>query len=58
MYRVYREEEGRSDHAVFVLDAAGTILWSRAYPTNLNPGIDGILTALETMQMRAQEAIR
>jgi peroxiredoxin len=51
-YRVYREDEGRSGRAVFVLDAAGTVGWSRTYPTNLNPGVDGILTALETMQIK------
>jgi peroxiredoxin len=55
-YGVYREEEGRSGRALFVLDAEGAIRWSRGYPTNLNPGIDGMLTALETIQ--AQEAKR
>jgi alkyl hydroperoxide reductase subunit AhpC len=55
-YGVYREDEGRSVRAVFVLDGAGMVRRSRVYPTNLNPGIDGILTALETMQ--TQEAKR
>jgi alkyl hydroperoxide reductase subunit AhpC len=55
-YGVYREEEGRSGRALFVLDAEGAVRWSRGYPTNLNPGIDGMLTALETMQ--AQESKR
>jgi peroxiredoxin len=52
-YGVYRDDEGRSGRAAFVLDAEGTVHWSRAYPHSLNPGVDGILTALETMQ--AQE---
>jgi len=51
-YVIYREEEGRSGRTVFVLDGAGMVRWSRVYPTNLNPGIDGILTALETMQSK------
>jgi peroxiredoxin len=51
-YGVYVEDEGRSGRAVVVLDAEGTICWSRLYPTNLNPGVDGMLTALETMQMK------
>jgi peroxiredoxin len=49
-YGVYREDEGRSGRAMFVLDAEGTVCWSRVYPHNLNPGVDGMLTALETMQ--------
>jgi peroxiredoxin len=53
-YGVYREDEGRSERMVVVLDAEGMACWSRVYPTNLNPGVDGILTTLETMQ--AQEA--
>jgi peroxiredoxin len=33
--------------AVFVLDAFGTITWSAAFPEAVDPGVDGILTALE-----------
>jgi peroxiredoxin len=51
-YGAYLEKEGRSSRAVVVLDAAGTICWSRVYPTNLNPGVDPILTTLETMQTK------
>jgi peroxiredoxin (alkyl hydroperoxide reductase subunit C) len=51
-YGIYRDEEGRSARAVVVLDGAGTVCWSRVYPTNLNPGVDGMLTALETMQTK------
>jgi peroxiredoxin len=53
-YGVYREAKGRSGRALFVLDTVGAVFWSRTCPTNLNPGIDGILTALERMQ--AEEA--
>jgi peroxiredoxin len=51
-YGVYQEDEGRSGRAVFVLDAEGLVHWSRDCPHSLNPGVDGILTALETMQAR------
>jgi alkyl hydroperoxide reductase subunit AhpC len=51
-YGVYREHEGRSCRAVFVLDAEGLVHWSRACPHSLNPDVDGILTALETLQAR------
>jgi len=51
-YGVYREEEGWSGRAVFVLDAAGMVRLSRGYPTNLNPGIHSILSAMETLHVR------
>ena len=51
-YGVYREDEGRSGRAVFVLDTAGRVCWCRVCPTNLNPGVDGMLTALEAMQTK------
>ncbi|HLJ66654.1 MAG TPA: redoxin domain-containing protein [Chloroflexota bacterium] len=50
-YHVYCDEAGRSGRALFVLDSDGMIRWSRSYPTNLNPGIHGILSALESLQV-------
>jgi peroxiredoxin len=49
-YGVYLEDEGHSSRAVVVLDGTGIVCWTHVYPTNLNPGVDGMLTALETMQ--------
>ena len=54
-YGVYREVEGRSERALCVLDAEGRVYWCRVYPTNLNPGIDPILTALERIQAEKTE---
>lgn len=48
-YGVYLEREGSSCRALFVIDEGGTVRWSQAYPTPANPGVDGILRALETM---------
>jgi peroxiredoxin len=53
-YGVYREAEGWSGRALFVIDGGGVIRWSRAYPTNLNPGVDGVLTALERVQVEGE----
>lgn len=50
-YRVYREVEGRSARALFVIDPEGDIRWSHAFPTNLNPGIEGILSTLGSIQV-------
>ena len=44
---VYREKDGTSERALFVIDGAGTIRWSYLSPIDVNPGADGILEALE-----------
>jgi peroxiredoxin len=46
-YGVYVDGEETSARALFVLDGAGVIRWGHVYPTDLNPGVDGVLTALE-----------
>jgi len=33
--------------ALFVIDPFGTIAWSAVFPDAVDPGLDGILTALE-----------
>lgn len=48
-YGVYREKEGTSDRALFVIDPQGTIGWSYLSPVGVNPGAEGILRALETI---------
>jgi peroxiredoxin len=47
-YGVYLEQEESASRALFVIDERGRIRWSRAYPTPVNPGVDGVLCALET----------
>jgi peroxiredoxin len=51
-YGVYRPADGVSERALFVLDAAGTICRSYVSPIDINPGADGILTALEGLAER------
>jgi len=48
-YGVYRRTDGVSERALFVTDGDGVIRWSHVSPIGINPGADGILTALETM---------
>ncbi|HEX4824191.1 MAG TPA: redoxin domain-containing protein [Candidatus Polarisedimenticolaceae bacterium] len=48
-YGVYREEDGESERALFVIDAGGTIRWSYVSPIGVNPGADGILDALDAI---------
>ena len=48
-YGVCPEDKDSISRALFVVDELGTIRWSRAYPVLVNPGVDGILGALEPM---------
>jgi peroxiredoxin len=49
-YGVYAAESGTTQRALFVIDAEGMIRWSHVSPMGVNPGADGILTALESLQ--------
>jgi peroxiredoxin len=48
-YGVYRESDGTSERALFVIDGGGRIHWSYVSPLGINPGADGILKALESL---------
>lgn len=47
-YGVFRQEEGVSERALFVI-SKGVIAWSYVSPIGVNPGADGILAALEDL---------
>jgi peroxiredoxin len=53
-YGVYRDGEGVSERALFVIDRDGVIYWSHVSPLGVNPGANGILSALENLQNKAQ----
>ena len=48
-YQAYRDKEGTSERALFVIDANGIVRWSYVSPVGVNPGADGILRALENL---------
>jgi peroxiredoxin len=49
MFGVYREHDGTSERALFVIDGEGIIRWAHVSPVGVNPGADGILRALEAL---------
>jgi alkyl hydroperoxide reductase subunit AhpC len=49
-YGVYRDGDGVSERALFVLDANGVIYWSYVSPLGVNPGANGILNALTQLK--------
>jgi peroxiredoxin len=50
IYDVYRAEDGTSERALFVIDGDGIVRWSYVSPVGVNPGADGILRALESLE--------
>jgi peroxiredoxin len=53
-YGVYDEKEGTCERALFVIDSDGIIHWSYVSPIGVNPGADGILSALEELKGKNQ----
>jgi peroxiredoxin len=51
-YGVYDARKGRAVRALFVIDSQGVIRWSYAPPKGTNPGAEGIIQALESLQAR------
>ncbi len=48
-YGAYRDGEGITERALFVIDGEGVIRWSYCSPVAINPGADGIIEALEKL---------
>jgi len=48
-YGAYRESEGLTERALFVIDGAGVVRWSFLSPIGVNPGADGIFDALDAL---------
>lgn len=49
LYEVYDHRTGECKRALYVIDENGIIRWSYLSPVGINPGADGILTALEEL---------
>jgi peroxiredoxin len=50
-YGLYRSQDGISERALFVIDRDGIIRWSFVSPIGINPGAEGILKALESIDI-------
>ena len=48
-YGAYDFHAGTSSRALFVIDASGSIAWSFLSPVAINPGVDGVLDALDAL---------
>src|SRR6202140_1830309 len=52
LYGAFRDKEGISERALFVIDKKGTISWSYIFPIAAHPGADGILEALKSLDRK------
>jgi len=48
-FGVYREGDGFTERALFVLDRDGRVAWSEVSPVGENPGANGALRAVEAL---------
>jgi peroxiredoxin len=48
-YHAYNEDAGVAKRALYVIDGAGIIFWSYISPIGINPGANGILSALQSL---------
>ena len=53
LYGSYDDEHGYCKRSLYVIDAEGTIAWSYLSPTAINPGVDGVLDALDALKKTA-----
>jgi peroxiredoxin len=54
-YGAYRDQDGVSERALFVIDTDGIVHWSYLSPIGVNPGAAGILSALEGLQNKKEK---
>jgi peroxiredoxin len=55
-YGAYRQKGGFSERALFLIDRDGVIRWSYLSPVDVNPGVDGVLSALEQLPSQTAHA--
>jgi peroxiredoxin len=53
-YGVYDRVAGTSQRALFLIDDDGVVAWNHLSPEDVNPGADGILSALEQLHGKRQ----
>jgi peroxiredoxin len=54
LYEVYNNKKGECERALYLIDESGMVRWTYLSPVGINPGADGILNALETLDTQKQ----
>jgi peroxiredoxin len=55
-YNAYRQNDGYSERALYVIDDQGVVYWSYLSPVGVNPGADGILDALDSLSQKQRSS--
>ncbi|HCO68675.1 MAG TPA: peroxiredoxin [Dysgonomonas sp.] len=55
LYDVYDDVKGHCQRAIYLIDKDGIIRWSYLSPEGMNPGVDGVLDALEELESTKKE---
>jgi peroxiredoxin len=55
-YGVYRAKDGKAERALFLLDADGVVRWREVVEPWINPGVDGVLAALDALPAPVEAA--
>jgi peroxiredoxin len=50
LYDVYDDKNGHSKRAIYLIDKDGIIKWNYLSPEGMNPGVDGVLDALDKLE--------
>lgn len=50
LYESYDEENGLCKRSIYLIDEEGKIVWNYLSPVGVNPGIDGVLDALDQLK--------
>ena len=58
LYEAYDEQTGESKRALYVIDEDGIIRWNYLSPADINPGVDGILKALDEMNIMKNNKVQ
>jgi peroxiredoxin len=56
-YGVYNQTDGVCKRALFVINPDGVVHWSYVSPVGINPGANGILSALEDLKAKSENAV-
>ena len=57
VYGVYDKKDGMCERALFVIGPTGIIHWSYLSPVGVNPGANGILSALEDLKAKSKTTV-
>jgi len=56
-YGVYNQTEGVCERALIVIGPDGLVHWSYVSPVGVNPGANGILSALEDLKIKNEASV-